>query len=46
MGPFSRRMVLAQFEQNGEIWITKQNEIRPVIAFGKQPEGFPISPNT
>jgi hypothetical protein len=45
-GPFSKRMIYAQLEENGEIWITGPDIIYPATTFGEQPDGFPIQPNT
>jgi len=45
-GPFSRRVIYAQLEEDGGIWAVDPDESGPVTAFGKQPDGFPIQPNT
>jgi hypothetical protein len=45
-GPFSRRVIYTQLQANGEIWVVDPDDSSPVTAFGKQPDGFPIQPNT
>ena len=45
-GPFSRRVIYVQLEKDGGIWIVGSDEPGPVTTFGKQPDGFPVRPNT
>lgn len=43
-GPFTKRVMRAQIEQNGTIWAVGVNNEFPVIVHDVQPEGFPVQP--
>jgi hypothetical protein len=45
-GPFPRRVIYVQLEEDGGIWMVGPDKPSPVTTFGKQPDGFPIRPNT
>ena len=39
-GPFKQRVVKAQLEKDGKIWVVDQEAKFPVSKFQEQPEGF------
>jgi len=43
-GPFAKRIMRAQIEQNGTIWAVGTNKEFPIIVHEIQPEGFPVQP--
>ena len=45
-GPFSKRVIYAQLESDGKIWLVEPGMTFPLTHFKEQPEGFPLEPNT
>jgi hypothetical protein len=43
-GPFTKRIMRAQIEQNGTIWAVGVSSKLPVIVHEIQPKGFPVQP--